>query len=102
MTCGNFVSDGSTGDVTLKDTVASESMKIKRSTGDIRFENCDVGEMDVNTSTGDVTGSIRTVKIFRVKTSTGSVRVPDSVSGGKCAVTTNTGDIRIVIADGAD
>ena len=51
----------------------------------------------VKTSTGDVTGNLRTEKVFVTKTSTGDVRVPNTASGGKCTITTSTGDIRITV-----
>ena len=86
---------GSTGDVKLMDTVALGSFTIKRSTGDIRFDRSDAAEITVKTSTGDVSGTFRTEKIFITKTSTGSVNVPDTASGGKCRITTSTGDIDI-------
>ncbi|MBQ1396969.1 MAG: DUF4097 family beta strand repeat protein [Clostridia bacterium] len=95
MTCGSFDTTGSTGDVKLMDTVALGSFTIKRSTGDVRFDRSDAAEITVKTSTGDVSGTFRTEKIFITKTSTGSVNVPDTASGGKCRITTSTGDIDI-------
>lgn len=83
----------STGDVTFIDTVSSGSLNVKASTGDIRFENSDAHDVKVKTSTGDVTGNFRTDKVFATKTSTGSVVVPDTHTGGKCEITTSTGDI---------
>ena len=97
LTCANLRTDGSTGDVTLKDTVASSSFHIERSTGDIRFENADAAEIVVKTSTGDVTGTLRSEKIFFAESDTGKISVPRSVTGGKCEITTDTGDIEIEI-----
>ncbi len=98
LTCTNFSSEGSTGDVTLKDVVASGSLYVDRSTGDVLFENSDAGNIKVDTSTGSVEGTLRTEKVFIAKTSTGSVDVPSTTSGGKCEISTSTGDIEIKLA----
>lgn len=86
----------STGDVTLTNVVAAK-LSITSSTGDVRFDSTDAAEIAVKTSTGDVTGNLRTAKVFVTKTSTGDVRVPNTASGGKCTITTSTGDIRITV-----
>lgn len=95
--CENFTSDGSTGDIVLKDVIATGKMSIDRSTGDVKFDACDAAEILVETSTGNVTGSLRSDKIFIARVSTGDVDVPATTSGGKCQITTSTGDIRIRI-----
>ncbi len=95
VTCQNFTSTGSTGNVTMKNTTASDKFTIERSTGDIHFENCDANQIDIKTSTGDVNGTLNSEKIFVTKTSTGTVHVPETASGGKCKITTSTGDIHI-------
>ena len=97
--CRELVSDGSTGSLTLKNVIASDGFRIERDTGDVRFESCDAGMITVRTSTGDVTGTLRSEKIFVAKTSTGDVDVPDPVSGGRCEITTSTGDIRISVVE---
>ena len=97
VTCKNFISDGSTGNVVLNNVIATEKFTIKRSTGDIKFQDCDAGEISVKTSTGDVTGSLLSEKVFITDTSTGKVNVPKSTSGGRCEITTSTGDIEIEI-----
>ncbi len=97
LTCASLRTDGSTGDITLTDTVASGSFTIERSTGDVRFENADAQEITVKTSTGEVTGSLRSEKVFLTETDTGKQNVPKSVSGGRCEITTDTGDIEIEV-----
>ena len=98
VTCRRFVSTGSTGSIKLADVVASEDLSIERSTGDVRFDDCDAAQIRVKTSTGSVRGTLRSEKTFVTKTSTGSVSVPENVSGGRCEITTTTGDIRITLA----
>ena len=95
VSAGNVSSIGDTGKLNMKNVIASEGFELERKTGDIRFEDCDAGEIRVRTSTGDVTGTLRTPKIFLTKTSTGKIVVPDSTTGGRCEITTTTGDIQL-------
>ena len=62
---------------------------------DVRFEGCDAGELSVRTDTGDVTGTLLSGKVFLVQSDTGRVEVPKTVSGGRCEIATDTGDILI-------
>ena len=93
--CKSFISDGSTGDISLKNVIATEKFSIERSTGDVKFDGCDATEIWVETDTGDVTGKLLSEKIFITQTSTGDVHVPKSTNGGKCEITTSTGDIHL-------
>ena len=61
------------------------------------LDGCDAAEIFVKTDTGDVTGTLLSEKVFVTTTDTGKVEVPRSVSGGRCEITTDTGDIRISI-----
>ena len=97
LTCKNLSTDGSTGDVTLKDTVASGAFRIQRSTGDVKFDSADAAEIYVQTSTGDVTGTLRTEKVFITASDTGKVNVPKTITGGRCEITTDTGNIEIEV-----
>ena len=87
----------STGDITLTDTVAEKNYQIESSTGDVGFKGCDAADIKVKTSTGDVTGTLLSDKIFVTDTSTGNVKVPQTSSGGRCEISTSTGDILIQI-----
>ena len=87
----------STCDITLTDTVAETKFQIESSTGDVGFRGCDAADIKVKTSTGDVTGTLLSDKIFVTDTSTGDVKVPQTSSGGRCEISTSTGDILIQI-----
>ncbi len=97
VSCRNFSSKGTTGDVALKKLVASEGLYVKRTTADITLESSDASDIDINTTTGDVTGSLLSDKIFTVKTTTGDIDLPDTANGGNCKIKTTTGDIKITI-----
>lgn len=93
--CKNLRSDGSTGDLTLDDVIAEQVFDIERSTGDIKFTACDAAEISVETDTGHITGDLLTDKIYIAETDTGRVDVPKTATGGKCRLTTDTGNIKI-------
>ena len=95
--CKSFISVGGTGDVNLINVIAEERLSIERSTGDVEFEACDAGEIFIKTSTGDVEGSLLSEKVFIVNTSTGDKDVPNTITGGRCEITTGTGDVEIYI-----
>lgn len=97
--CKNLFSKGSTGDITLKNVIAQGSFSIERSTGDVTLDLSDASEITIKTDTGDVTGTLLTEKIFIPSSDTGNIKLPGTTSGGKCKVTTDTGDIKISIAE---
>lgn len=97
LTCKNLITDGSTGDIVLNNAIAAEKFSVTRSTGDVKFDHCDAAEIFVQTDTGKVTGSLLTDKAFIVQSDTGRVDVPKTVTGGRCEITTDTGDIRITV-----
>lgn len=97
ISCGSITSKGSTGDIVLENVVAEDSFNITRSTGDVSLEKCDAAELFVTTDTGDVKGSLLSDKVFITKTDTGNVDVPKSVTGGRCEIETDTGNIKIEV-----
>ena len=98
LTCRSLFSEGDTGDLVMKNVIAAEDFSLKRSTGDVTFEGCDASEIRVTTDTGDVRGSLLSEKVFLVDTDTGRKEVPNTVTGGRCEITTDTGDIKITIS----
>ena len=98
VSCRNLSSVGSSGDITMENVLASGKMDLERSTGDVRLDRCDAAELDIRTDTGDVSGSLRSEKVFLVRSDTGRVRVPETVAGGKCKITTDTGDVTISVS----
>ncbi len=97
VSCKNLYSTGDTGDLYLARVIATEKFSIERDTGDVEFERCDASELYIKTDTGEVEGSLLTEKIFFAKTGTGDVEVPRSMTGGRCEITTSTGDIEITV-----
>lgn len=97
VTCKDLTSKGSTGDLHMEDVIATGRFSIERDTGDVRFTHCDAAEISVRTDTGDVKGSLRTPKVFDVHTDTGRKEYPNTVTGGKCEIRTDTGNIQITL-----
>lgn len=97
LRCGSLTSTGSTGNITLKNTVADGRIDVKRSTGDVRFENSDASEIYVKTSTGHVKGSLLSDKVYIAETDTGRIEVPKTVTGGRCEIVTDTGNIILTV-----
>ena len=97
IACKNVISSGDTGDISLKNVVATKKFSIERITGHVRFDGCDAAEIFVETATGNVTGTLLSEKVFIVNTDTGKKEVPDTITGGRCEITTGTGDIKIDI-----
>lgn len=97
ISCTNFQTTGSTGRITMENMICGEKLTVNRSTGDVTLNGCDAAELEIETNTGNVKGTLLSEKIFFVKTSTGKVEVPETMTGGKCKVTTSTGDVIIQI-----
>ncbi len=97
ITCQSLSSEGSTGDIHLKQVIATKTISVERSTGDVIFDGSDAAEIFVETDTGDVEGTLLTDKVFITETDTGRVRVPSSATGGRCEISTDTGNITIKI-----
>ncbi|MBR2312484.1 MAG: DUF4097 family beta strand repeat protein [Clostridia bacterium] len=97
FSCKNLSTSGGTGDVSLIDVIVSNKLFIKRSTGEVELDASDAAEIVIETSTGDVEGSLLSGKMFVAHSDTGSVRVPQNSAGGRCEITTDTGDIEITV-----
>lgn len=86
-----------TGDIALNNVIADGKFDIVSNTGDVKFTGCDAASVFITTSTGNVVGSFLTDKIVFADTRTGKVDTPKLTNGGKCEITTSTGDIKITI-----
>ena len=97
VACQSFTTAGSTGDISLTNVIAVERFSIERSTGDVKIDACDAAEICIKTDTGDVEGRLLSDKVFLVKTDTGHINVPHSITGGRCEITTDTGNICVTV-----
>ena len=81
----------------MEDVIATQSFDIERDTGGVTFTFCDAEQITVETDTGNVKGSLLSDKVFTVDTDTGRVNVPQTQTGGRCEISTDTGNIIIEI-----
>ncbi len=95
--CNHLQSRGGSGAILLEDVITSGLLSLKQTTGDIKLDSCDATELLITCTTGDITGTLLSDKIFMTHTNTGSVEVPKTITGGKCEISTTTGDIKITI-----
>ena len=86
-----------TGEVELSDAIATGTLTVTSDTGDVSLDASDAGEIFITTKTGDIQGTLLTEKIFLIVPGTGRVDVPKTVSGGRCELETETGNIIISI-----
>ncbi len=93
VTCGDLRAETDTGDISLKNVVGTGKFELISDTGHIGLNGCDAAELYIETDTGGVSGELLTDKIFFADSDTGHVSVPKSVTGGKCEIKTDTGDI---------
>lgn len=99
IACTEFAAESDTGNMTLHGVVASDSISVKSDTGNVRFEDSDAFRLSVKTGTGNVTGTLLSEKVFITETGTGTVSVPKTAAGGRCEITTGTGNIKITITE---
>lgn len=97
VSCQSVISTGTTGDIYLDNVISAGKLSITRSTGNVSFDGSDAAEITVRTDTGNITGSLLTDKVFITASDTGSVEVPGTVTGGRCEIDTDTGNIKIEI-----
>ena len=98
ISCKSVISNGTTGNIFLNNVIAANKISVGRSTGNVKFDDCDAAEIYVKTNTGDVSGNLLTDKEFVTDTQTGSIDVPTTAIGGICEIRTDTGDIKITVA----
>ncbi len=97
--CENLSSKGRTGNVFLENVIAAKTLKVKNTTGGVKLKDCDAGEIYITVTTGDVKGNLLSQKAFVTKAGTGRIDVPKTVTGGRCEITTTTGDIKITVTE---
>lgn len=95
--CGTLKLEATTGDSELENVVVAGDARLESDTGDWELEGFDAANIFIETSTGDVDGTLLSEKSFFTDTHTGDVEVPRTDSGGRCEISTDTGDIEIEI-----
>ena len=87
--------EGNTGKVRVCDVEVTDRLQIETDTGDVELDACLAGEMQIDTDTGDVEGTLASPMVIFARSDTGRIRIPKSTTGGRCDITTDTGNIII-------
>lgn len=99
LSAGSLDLSSDTGDMQIVNTAVFKEIKIESDTGDVAFDKSDAESLYVETDTGDVTGTLLTGKLFRAESDTGRVKIPWDTRGGDCIVISDTGDIKLSVAE---
>ena len=97
MTCGGFASKSKSGDLTATGLAAGGRMSVESLSGDVALSGCDAGEIKISTSSGDVAGTLLSEKIFVAQSLAGDVSVPSTSEGGRCEISSDSGDISMIV-----
>ena len=94
LQCKSLTTNGTTGDITLKNITVSENLSIKHTTGDVTITDLQCKTLTADGSTGDITlkNVIASEKLL-IGCTTGDVRF-DRCDAGEIFVDVTTGDIR--------
>lgn len=87
------------GDVSFSAEVES-NLFVKTVSGDMSFRSSDAKTLRLTSTSGDIHGTLLTAKTFAIETVSGEVRVPSSVTGGRCEIVTTSGDVVFTIQGG--
>lgn len=97
ISCMDLTAESDTGNISLKNVSAVKCISVESDTGNVKLKNSDAAELSIDTDTGNVTGTLLSEKIFIARSHTGNVNVPETQTGGKCEIITDTGNIKIDI-----
>ena len=99
VSCASLTAESSSGTKRFTDVLASGELRSDSTSGDLTLQRCDADSLYLHATSGEVRGSLRTEKVFFTDTSSGSMKVPQSMSGGKCEVHTTSGDIQLTVGN---
>lgn len=85
--------EAKSGNINFIGVIADESIDIENGSGNVELQRSDAASLSIKTNSGGVSGTLLTDKIYLANSSTGNVNVPKSVSGGKCEISTGSGNI---------
>lgn len=96
VTAPSLTGNASSGYFQLQETFIGGQLFLETTSGSIFFDASDAQSLLINTSSGEVSGTLLSPKFFITHTSSGSVKTSDSdPAGGRCEITTSSGDIKI-------
>lgn len=87
----------SSGEVELENVLVDGKMSLESTSGDIGLERCDAAELKISSTSGSVYGSLLTGKTFIAHSTSGDIDIPRTDNGGRCEVSTTSGDITLFV-----
>ncbi len=85
------------GRINLENAIAKMSLSVETQSGNVVLNGCDAGEISVDTYSGSVSGTLLSDKIFVTSTYSGSVNVPVSSGTEICTISTQSGNINVLV-----
>ncbi len=85
------------GNITLDHCKTNQDMLLKTVSGEITLRACDAAELEMETVSGNVYAALLSEKDFITDTTSGDIRVPHGYKGGKCRISTVSGNITATI-----
>ena len=95
VTAGSIEIKSTSGDILLDHATATGELTAQADSGEISLAGADAAGLTLKSKSGDITGTLQSEKIFITSSKSGRVEVPESLSGGKCKATTDSGNIRL-------
>lgn len=96
VTALSVTGNASSGDLQLYSVLINGQLSLETTSGSIFLDSSDAQSLFLRTSSGDVSGTLLSPKFFITHTSSGTVEVSDpDPDGGRCEITTSSGDIKI-------
>lgn len=81
------------GNVELEGVNVRDSLNVETTSGNIELDECDSAALKLVSTSGNISGELLSEKVFMAKSTSGRINVPFGLSGGKCEITTTSGNI---------
>jgi hypothetical protein len=99
--CKAFESSCTSGSQRFSDVIVDGLLRVDGTSGSVKLDDCDAGEVQVAVVSGSVSGNFLTPKVYDLRSASGSVAAPSSAaptpgssSAGRCTVRTTSGSIK--------
>lgn len=94
---GSLKTTTTSGEMELENVLVDGKMSLESTSGDIGLERCDAAELKISSTSGSVYGSLLTGKTFIAHSTSGDIDIPRTDNGGRCEVSTTSGDITLFV-----
>lgn len=98
--CKTFDSSCTSGSQKFSDVIVEGLLRIDGTSGSVKLDDCDAGEVFIEVVSGSVSGNFLTPKQYDLRSTSGSISAPSSSAptpgstAGRCTVRTTSGSIR--------